>query len=409
MEIYILDKLLRPIDVVDEFISMIWTERNAEWGDFELVTLSTTSNVRRFVHGTMISITESKRVMIVEYTEETYDPDKGRTLKVKGRDLVSILEKRRAVYRSPFDDRIKPIWYMSGWGPAGTARYMFWKMCVDADLVATDAIPFIQWGDGTIPAWETLYPPDTIEEDLVPQIHGQKIDSLYNAIKGICDANDFGFRMYKHPEQSKLYFNVYTGNDRTTAQTELEPVIFSADMDTLQNTTEFSDSTIEYNVVHVIYTYEEEGTGNPNSIDTIVYDPEFALEDGSGFDRKVKTIVITTIPEEVTNTLEYMEQLGKDELAKSRPLGALDGEVNQYSNYVYDVDYFLGDMVEVRSSTGASSFMRVEEQIIVQDSNGQRSYPGLVSRRFINPGTWASWKYDVEWESMGSDEYWSTQ
>jgi hypothetical protein len=408
MEVYILDKMLRPIDVVDEFISMIWTERWAQWGDFELVTLATTANSRRFVHGTWITITESKRVMIVENIEETFDPDKGRVLKIKGRDMVSILDRRGAWVRSPIDERIPPIWYMSGWGPTGIMYRMFWRMCVLAENNPKDAIPFLQWGSGGWEEWETLYPPDTIEIDETPFAFGQKIDSLYNALKGVAESYDLGFRLYKHPEQPKLYFNAYTGNDRTTAQTELEPVIFSTDMDSLQNTTEFSDSTNECNVVKIVYTYED-SAGNPTSIDTIVYDPDFYLEDGGGFDRKVKMLVITSIPDEVTDTLDYMEKLGRDELAKSRPIGALDGEVNQYSNYTYDVDYFLGDLVETRSSTGATAFMRVEEQIIVQDGNGQRSYPGLVSRKFINPGTWASWKYDVEWLNIGSEEYWSTQ
>lgn len=408
MEIYILDKLLRPIDVVDEFISMIWTERWSEWGDFELVTLSTTANIRRFVHETMITITESKRVMIVENIEETFDPDKGRILKIKGRDLLCILEKRAALTRSVIDDHVYPTWWMSGWGPTGIMYRMFWRMCVLAENDPNDTIPFLQWGSGGWEEWESLYPPDTIEIDETPFAFGQKLDSLYNALKGVADTYDLGFRLYKHPEQPKLYFNAYTGNDRTTGQTELEPIIFSADMDSLQNTTEFSDSTNEYNVAHVVYTFKDEAD-NDTSFDTIVYDPDFALENGSGFERKVKTVVITSIPDDTADVAQYMQKIGQEELAKSRPIGALDGEVNQYGNYVYDVDYFLGDMVEIRSVTGATSFMRVEEQIFVQDGNGQRSYPGLVSRKFIQQGTWASWKYDVEWQAMGSEEYWSTQ
>jgi len=84
MEIFILDALLRPIDVVDEYISFIWTERYSEKGDFQLVTLSNPANKRRFVADTMISIAESKRIMRVHKVEEKDDEDNGVTLTIKG-------------------------------------------------------------------------------------------------------------------------------------------------------------------------------------------------------------------------------------------------------------------------------------------------------------------------------------
>lgn len=409
MEILILDKLLRPIDIVDRFVSLIWAERYSELGDFELVILSTFANKNRFVMGTMLSVTESKRVMKVETVEESIDEDKGHVLKIKGRDIASILQQRTALYRSIFTFDIKPIWYMSGWSPGNTMRYMFWKICVEGGLAANDIIPFIQWGAGGIDDWETLYPSDTIEEPEQVIIWGQKMDSLYNAIKELGDLYDLGFRLYKDPDSPKLYFNVYPGSDRTSLQTDVAPVIFSTDMQNLQNVTEYLDSTKEYNLIHVVYPYKD-SNDNDTTFDVKVYDPDFQMNpDQGGFERKAKVLVITTLPEEVTNTHDYMVQRGRDELSKSRPIGVLEGEVNQYSNYVYERDYFLGDIVEVRSETGTTAYMRVEEQIMVQDDSGQRSYPGLVIRQFINAGTWASWKYDVEWTAMGSEEYWGNQ
>jgi len=62
VDIFILDALLRPIDVLDEYISFIWTERYAEPGDFELNTLATPANRRRFVLDTLISIPDSKQI-----------------------------------------------------------------------------------------------------------------------------------------------------------------------------------------------------------------------------------------------------------------------------------------------------------------------------------------------------------
>lgn len=398
MEVLILDALLRPIDVVDVFESMIWTERYSEAGDFELVTLSTQANQKRFVLGTLLSITESRRIMRVEKIEETIDPSKGAILKIKGRDIVSILETRTALMAIGGGD-IAPVWILSGFTPADTMRVMFNEICVEGSISTYDIIPFYFPGN--------LYPADTIPEPSATIIWEQKPASLYAAVKELGDIYDLGFRLYKDPNASKLYFNVYAGSDRTTAQTTLPPVIFSQDMENLQNTTEYSDVSKSFNVVHVVYIYKDV-SDNEVALMVVVSDDDISPS-SEGFERRVKLLVITAIPEEVTDIPAFLIRAGKDELMKSRPLGAFDGEISQTSDYVYERDYYLGDLVETRGKNGATSYMRVEEHIFVQDGQGQRSYPTLTTKKFINPGTWLSWKYDVEWNAMGSGEFWENQ
>lgn len=396
MEVYILDSLLRPIDVVDTFESMIWTERYSEMGDFELVTLSTPANQKRFVLDTMLSITESRRVMRVETVEEIIDPSRGATLKIKGRDLVSILEARTALQPGP---PIAPVWWLTGFTPGDTMRAMFTIICVDGDISSADIIPYIQPG-------LTLYPADTIPEPSDTIIWEQKPASLYSAVKELGDIYDLGFRLYKDPNASKLYFNVYAGSDRTTDQTTLPPVIFSPDMENLQNTTEYSDVSKAYNVVQVVYVHKDEDDLDVATTVMVTDEDNPGVE---GLERRVKLLVITNIPEEVVDIPAFLTRAGKDELMKSRPVGAFDGEVSKNSSYVYERDYYLGDLVETRGRNGATSYMRVEEYIFVQDTQGQRSYPTLTTKKFINPGTWLSWKYDVEWTAMGSGEFWDNQ
>ena len=406
MEIYILDKLLRPIDVVDEFVSMIWTERFDEKGDFELVTLSTFANRKRFVADTLLSITESKRLMIVETIEETFDSENGTILKIKGPEGVSILEDRMAlkyISTEPPGEQWEAEWRFHA-DPAWIMRRMFGGICRDGDISSNDIIPFLADEE------ESLYPESTIPEPVDAIDWYQKPATLYSALTDLGKIYDLGIRLYKDPNVSLLYFEVYAGSDRTTDQTTLPPVIFSPDMGNLQDTTEFNDSSKEYNVVQVFYPFKDEFENNR----AISYEVTAEGVDPllSGFDRKVKLLVAPAPPDDVNTELEieeYLIHLGEEELKKSRPIGIFDGEANKNSEYVYEQDYFLGDLVEIRSGTGATGFMRVAEQIFVEDGSGQRSYPTLVTKEFINPGTWASWKYDVEWTAMGSEEYWGTQ
>jgi hypothetical protein len=405
MDIFILDSLLRSIDVVDEFESIIWTERFAEKGEFELIVLPTPSNRKRFVFDTMISIPDSKRIMRVETMEETYDLDKGSVLKIKGRELISITEQRVAATRG-IGDQIRLKTNYTGWSPKNLMEIIFFNICFDGEISDGDNIPFLQ--DRAVPS---LYPADTIPEPFPEGIRWtHDTPTLYVALTDIAKAYDIGFRLYKDPHASRLFFEAYVGSDRTTAQTTLPPVIFSSDMQNLQNTTEYSDNTEHFNVVVAVYEYKDEFE-NPVTISEIVSDPELVFSSG-GFDQKTKIISITQLPDEnmeLIDVPEYLQQLGKEELTRSRPTGIFDGEIDQAADFVYERDYFLGDLVEVRGNNGGAAYMRVVEQIIKEDSSGKSSYPSLITKTSIQSGTWRSWKYDVEWSAMGSEEYWSNQ
>lgn len=398
MEVLILDKLLRPIDVVDTFESIIFAERRKELGDFELVTLSTLANKNRFVVNTWITIDKSRRVMRVETVEETVDDELRNILKIKGYEITKILQQRAAL-KAIAGPGVAPVWVITD-QPADVMRYIFRQICVLGTVTADDIIPFVQDG-------ETQYPASTIPEPSDEILWEQKPASVWDAEKELADIFDLGFRMYRDLNNtSELYFDVYAGSDRTTAQSTNPPVVFSFDVENLQSTRELNDISKEFNVIQVVYVYTDE-TETEVALTVEVFDPGGIPPEG--FDRKTKVLSITSIPEEVTDIPAFLYRAGVDELMKSRPISAFDGEVSKNSEYVYERDYYLGDVVELRSSTGATAYMTVEEYIFVEDLEGERSYPTFTTRQFIDSGTWASWKYNIEWAAMGSEEYWANQ
>lgn len=396
MEVLILDKMLRPVEVVDIFESMIFAERRKDLGDFQLVTLSTVENKNRFVPNTWITIDKSRRVMVVETIEETVDEDMRIVLNIKGKEITKVLQ-RRAALKAIAGPGVAPVWMIED-QPADVMRYIFRQICVLGTVTTDDIIPFIQDG-------ETQYPASTIPEPTDTILWEQKPASVFSAEKDLADIFDLGFRLYRDLNMSKLYFDVYSGSDRTSAQSTNIPVVFSYDLENLQNTRELSDVSNEYNVIQVVYTYTDV-TETEVAVTMEVYDLDGIPPEG--FDRKTKILHITSIPEEVTDIPAFMYRAGMDELMKSRPFGALDGEVSEDSEYIYETHYYLGDVVELRTSNGATAYMTVEEYIFVQDTEGERSYPTFTVRKFIDPGTWASWKYDVEWADFG-EETWADQ
>lgn len=416
MEVYVLDSLLRRTEVVDRFESMIWTERFREIGDFELHIQSTAANRRRFTAGTRLAITESKRVMVVETVENATDDENRRMLKVTGRSLEMILEDRAAIATyAGYNPMVE--WAITD-TPENVARTMFRDICVNGLLHPNDVIPFIMLEQNS-------YPADNIPEHAVAITWTQKPADLYSAIKDVCDIYDLGFRLYRNGDTSQLFFNIYTGSDRTTQQNALPPVIFSPELNNLLNTTELTTTAKTKNVAYVMATRQEDvevdpanpaaGTQKQDVVYREVVYPPDVDPTVQGFERRVLFVSgeipqsamdnIPATPEEISVALQRQ---GQDELAKNRAFTAFDGEISQRAQYQYEVDYFLGDLVSMQNSDGYVNDMRVTEQIFVSDNEGDRAYPTLAVNLFITPGSWQSWGFQA-WEDVELTEYWSNQ
>lgn len=368
MELYVLDSLLRRTEVVDKFESLIWTERWQEFGDFELDIFSTRQAREQFKPGNKLAMNLSHRVMQVKTAEDAVDDQGMATLKVKGYSLEKYLEDR--VAKDTMSNLVaEPKWIITD-KPANVMRIMFSDICRTGNLNASDIIPFLQAG--------TFLPVPGIPEPVTNITWQQEIDTLYNALKGIGDLYDLGFRLVRNYDTSQLFFDVYTGDDRTSGQAVFPPVIFAPDFDNLQNTSELS--SIE-NAKDVAYVFSDVGWAMvyPTGVD-----PALA----TGFDRHVLLVHATEVDANTVNIAGALDQAGKEALAQNRALSAFDGELNQNSQYVYGRDYNLGDMVELRNKDGVIRDRRVSEQIFVHDAQGERSYPTLMANDFVLAGTW---------------------
>jgi hypothetical protein len=64
------------------------------------------------------------------------------------------------------------------------------------------------------------------------------------------------------------------------------------------------------------------------------------------------TLRSVAFPDDVTpdQIPAYLIRQGKDALAKTRPSSLLDGEISEYTQYKYKVNYFLGDLVTMQNS-----------------------------------------------------------
>lgn len=385
MEVYVLDSLLRRNTVVDVFESLIWTERFTAYGDFELVLRSTPASRNLFKTGTRFVINESYRVMTVETVEDSTNSDGKAMLKLKGRSLEAVLEDRPAV-ESWANLKDQPKWILND-TPKAVMDTMFDHIVRSHTLNAGDGIPFLQPG--------SIFPADTLISSVDPITWNQDPDTLYNALKAVGELYGLGFRLLRNFDLSQLYFDVYAGIDRTTGQTVVPPVVFSPDLENLQDTTELTSIDKAKNVA---YVFSEQGF-------QVVYaqDVDSTI---SGFDRQILVVKADTLadvdnvaptPAQIT---AHLIQAGREGLADNQGYSAFDGEISQYSQFKYGTHYNLGDMVEKRNVDGVATNMRVTEQIFASDNEGDRSYPTLTVYEYITPGSWLSWEYNQTWADL---------
>ena len=384
MDVYILDSLYRPVDVVDDFISLIWTERFKRYGDFELIVHANSAFRGRLPAGTRLSIKKSYRVMTVETLEDTIDTEGRAVLKVSGRSLEYILDNRLA--RGILGDlTITPKWVLTG-TPTDIARQVFHDICVTGILDPGDIIPGVNES--------SIFPVDTIAEPTEEITVELDVMTVYGAETNLADIYDFGFRLVRDVD-GQLYFDVYMGSDRTSRQNVLPAVIFSPDMDNMQNSTELTSIALYKNVAYVLSPAGSE----------IVY-PLDVDPDVEGFERNVLIVKADDIKVDDLDASAKMIQRGKDELAKARRFTAFDGEISQNNQYRYGVDYHLGDLIEIRKNSGAMTSMQISEQIFVQDEQGEREYPTLTVASYITVGSWLWWPYNEVWEDVDPDMDW---
>lgn len=390
MELYILDSLRRRIQIIDQFDSLIWTERYSAFGEFELVIDATPDTIRKFKPDKLIALDRSNRVMRVENVLNAIGKDGRRMLTVKGRSLELLLENRVA-----WIDEAVTLWLRIGL-PAAIARYMFTISCLEPNFDGDDLVNNMLVGS-PIPAGTIPEPPDSVQMTFT-------IDTAYNTIKKICDTYSLGFRIVRLTDSPQLYFDIYSGSDRTTAQSTLDPVIFAPELDNLQDTRELSSVANYKNVAYVAFQ-----SSDPliNSWIEVVY-AENTSPDVTDFDRRVLLLNISqTEGTTISEIQAELIQKGKEALAEHRSTLAFDGEIDTASSYTYGVDYGLGDLVEVRNETGTTNVMRVTEQVFVSDREGERSYPTLTLDFMVIGGTWDSWEYNKAWSEAGATEYWA--
>jgi len=351
MDLVILNENRERLGIIDEFESLIWSERYYECGDFEVLTYPNQNNIILAVQGHYISIEESERLMIIEDVHIVTDPVDGNKLVIKGRSIEIVLDRRII------------------WNPV-VFENMSLQDCILNILTENAFDPYNAERHISILDFEASTDPYILGIVVKTQFWGE---SLYNAVVDLCFSNKVGFKITL-TEENRFLFKLYAGVDRSYEQTENPYVIFSPNFENLKNSTYISTDKL-YKTVSL--TRGEKGVGNSQiAIEVLINDGtdmarrEMLLDaqDVSKVDQEGNPI-----PDETY--IEHLYQRGREELSKRSMIQSFSSEIDPIGTFVYGEDFFLGDIVQVSNEYGIENRSRTIELVRSQDKSGIIVYP----------------------------------
>lgn len=339
------DELAPLVGVVDNYSSLIWTDRHIGLGNFQLRVPLTMENINVFAEGNFLEIPESEFTMIVESVRM-----KDKEMVVAGRELTSILDRRLVLATFPTK-------------PPKLTTYL-------NQLVADSISHFAILPERAIPYFYTLFSEPsgfTKQKDYDQISYGQ---NLLEAVFDLCKEANLGFKVTR--DNPRISFALYHGVDRSKLNRH---VTFRFDDDSTSELETIRGAATEKNVAYVRLP-PKEGTG-VGEVRKIIRNTDLWNQNLTRREMWIDAASIRSDPNfKEANRFNLMSVLGKTELSKNEYTHAVDFEVTPNGQYVYRKDYFIGDIVGVTDMTTNKPIKyQVTEYIHSFEPGKARSYP----------------------------------
>ena len=343
MDIYVLNSSFEKIGIIDYCRSIIWTRRYCSSGDFELYLPATKDALELLIDGNIVMRADDQTsLMIIKTVNLSTDAENGNYLTVTGPSIESYIAKRI-------------VWAQTNLnGPVENGVIQLMN-----DNVITPSLPARKINNiqiGTI---------CNCSISIKKQITGT---NLLDAIIDILNTYKLGFNLTF--EKKMLKFNIYQGTDRSYSQDINPYVTFSPEFDNILSSQYQASSENFRNVALVAgegqgvsrKTYIVGSASGMNRDEIYVDAREISSNTDGG----------TLTPDEYNSLLA---EKGKEILAENTKTESFEGNVDPNTNYVFNRDYFLGDIVNIENEYGMTSIVRITEVIESWNENGYSCIP----------------------------------
>jgi hypothetical protein len=379
MELFSLDSnlassaLFQPVRLIENYDSLIWTERYSSSGDFELVSSDVPNTLKMLPLESFVTLRESTVPMVVESHKIEKPKGKHARITVTGRSFESVLERRAT--RSTLS------------GAVADPRPM---VSINADKVSDAAYKMLREAIGDIARSNLTAVSPANPDDVIPQANlilptdyttgtvtpfEIKFGNLLSVLYEMLEVNRHGIRSVRPAANSgkvTVDLEIYNGANLTGAGANSNPayvVAFDARFD------QFDSST---------YLFSYQGSANV----AYVYGPggvtvrqKSAGAAPSGLARRV--LLVDEASDSNLNTDPRRSDRGIVELYKNNAIALFDGETSvqiasRFNKPVAQGGFGLGDILLLNGEYATTSrTVRVVEWIRSSDSSGEKAYPAF--------------------------------
>lgn len=364
MNISVLNRDFQVIYVLDTYESFLWTDRYFKEGEFEIYTTISKEIVDNLKPDFYLSIKDSERIMIIENLEIIADIEDANKIKITGRSIESILDRRiiwgKQTLKGKLENIIRSLINGNIVNPTNTDR----------------AIPNFIYEDSGDESINTI--------DVDEQYEG---DDLLSIISSLCEKNEIGFKVTLD-NSDRFVFKLFKGIDRSYSQDVLPWVVFRPDFDNVV-TSNYIEEKSDYKTITLIVGSETIRTEREEDGRTITETEEQevtrTIGSGTGLDRReIYTRSSARRDEDMSHDefIAQMDREGSDTLKEHKIKKSFDGEFETTRMFVYGRDFFIGDVVQVANEYGMEASSRVTEFIYSHDSSGLRSYPTFTAKDY---------------------------
>lgn len=425
-DVYVLDKSLNLVAIIDSYKSLIWADRYRKVGDCELYVPATSENLAVLQKGYYLTRPDNSMVCQIKKIELDTDAENGNYLIVSGYDTKRFLDQRIVWSTMNCDGNLEDF-----------IRTMVDKTLGNSNLYARQI---------TNPAGQRIFFLGTAAGFTEVTTEQVSYKNVGEKVREYCMEQGWGYRVVLN--NNKLWFQLYKGTDRTAS------VIFSDNYENLattkyveddtnmgnvalvageghgsertRNVSGYAESTERYEIyvdakdisktitwgdLIAVYPTTDQGgqgyiSGNATSgwtykmnyINIQVVDSDQLTNLQQTYpDGQLITIagnqyyqiyneVIADLP---SNSLQdsdnvvlrdvvysvYLLTRGYENLAEYGAKTSFEGTVEPNTTFVFNQDYFLGDLVTVQNEYGITVQARITEVIEVNDDNGYRVEP----------------------------------
>lgn len=360
MEMVTLDSQFRPARVVENYESLLWTERYSKSGDFELKTQDISETMELLPRESCVSLRNTTVPMMVENHLLEKSITGAPLLTVTGRSYEACAIERRGSVKELNETGARPVWMMPAEKESDAAYKVIRVVIGDTarykdDVMVLDVInPAVTTKDA-IPTVDLILPADY--ETGETNSYEIKAQNLYNTVIELIEANHRGIKSIRplNFPGGKIGIEIYNGADVR------DTVLFDV------RGNQFVDAKYLLSAqgsANVGYVYGSNGA--QQVLKTAGPEPE-------GMERRV--LVLDESGDETLSTPEARHSRGLIELYQNNVTALFDGQISDQMAAGYNEKYFMGDILRLVGEYGLSQDVRVAEFIRSSDREGEKAYP----------------------------------